>query len=187
MESQEIPYPKIGDLVWYEGPDFKHRGKSYGPTGYLAKVIDTWTEDSDFVPDWTDEDSDIDVLIMYDGGKKKAVSIATLTEYHDDIVSVNVDEAWYVGDEDDGIYIQAELGPDGWYVSSMVDSNTGGFVDAFSTDDGPYKTEKAALGAAASAAADWYYESAMPPGPGQAFDPELDDPIPEHLHKKIGW
>lgn len=74
----------------------------------------------------------------------------------DTIAEVDFDEAEYVGDEEDGVYVQAAQGPDGgWYVSGVVDSNTGSFVDSLFTDDGPYDSYDEAMDAGKGGAADW--------------------------------
>jgi hypothetical protein len=163
-------YPKIGVLVEHDGE--------------LAKVLDTYTPYDDAVPDWTEEESELDVLIQFDAGrKKKAVPVGKLIPFDGQIAEVDVDEAWYVGDEDDGVYVQTAKGPDGWYVSGMVDSDTGSFVDDFETDAGPFDTEKEALSYMTGSAADWYYENVPP----ERFGDFFPDPICPQLHKKIGW
>lgn len=64
------------------------------------------------------------------------------------IAEVNVDEAAYVGDGVDGVYIGVSEGPDGWYVSTV-------YVDALVTDDGPYPAEAEALEAGKGQAIGW--------------------------------
>ena len=77
-----------------------------------------------------------------------------MTEKH--IAEVDFDDpAAYVGDEDDGVYVGVGEGPDGWYASTVVDSNTGSFVDSLVTDDGPYETREKALEAGKSQAVEW--------------------------------
>jgi hypothetical protein len=78
------------------------------------------------------------------------------------IAEVSVDEAEYVGDSHDGVYVQAaEYTGDerehGWYVSGLVDSDTGSFVDVLFADDGPYPDQASAMEAGRSAAIEWCY------------------------------
>lgn len=71
-----------------------------------------------------------------------------------------VDYAYYLGNEDDGVYYIAELEEaDGrWYATAMVDCDTGGFCgDLLLDNDGPYGTEVEALEAGYYAACDWCY------------------------------
>lgn len=78
------------------------------------------------------------------------------------IAVVNVDTAEYIGDPDDGVYYTVARGFDGkWYGSAIVDSNTGSFVDALVTDDGPYDFEGQAETAMADAAKDWCIENGV--------------------------
>jgi hypothetical protein len=67
--------------------------------------------------------------------------------------------ASYIGDDRDGGYYQSAEGPDGWYVSNIIDSDTGGFVDNYITDDGPYPTETEANEAGANGLRDWCLEN----------------------------
>lgn len=72
------------------------------------------------------------------------------------IAEVDFDNpAAYVGDENDGVYVGVGKGPDGWYASTVVDSNTGSFVDSLVMDDGPYPTEAEALEAGKGQAIEW--------------------------------
>ena len=72
------------------------------------------------------------------------------------ICLVDVDDgATYIGSGDDGVYFDAAEGPDGWYMSAIVDSDTGHFVDSLVTDDGPYETRERAIEAGRNAAYDW--------------------------------
>jgi len=77
------------------------------------------------------------------------------------IAEVSVDEAEYVGDSHDGVYVQAAEHTDkdhtGWYVSGLVDSDTGSFVDVLFADDGPYPDQASAMEAGRSAAIEWCY------------------------------
>ena len=80
------------------------------------------------------------------------------------IVTFNVDEARYVGDDEDGCYYQAAEGEDGWYVTIVVDCDSAGFVSDHTTDDGPYPSEDDAWEAGRSGSMDWCLEM------GVAFD-----------------
>jgi len=75
------------------------------------------------------------------------------------IVPWNVDHAIYVGDDEDGVYFQTAKGPDGWYVTAVVDSNTGAFVDTILDDDGPYETEEDAEVAGRDCATQWCFDN----------------------------
>lgn len=66
-----------------------------------------------------------------------------------------VDYAGYVGDEQDGVYYSVGQGPKGWYVTTVVDCDTGGFVETMTEDDGPYDSELDATAAGQSAATEW--------------------------------
>lgn len=69
---------------------------------------------------------------------------------------VGVDTAdGYLGSGDDGVYWQVAEGPDGWYVSTLVDCDTGGFVGELRRDDGPYPTREEADAAGREAAQCW--------------------------------
>jgi hypothetical protein len=71
------------------------------------------------------------------------------------IATVSFDDAEYIGDENDGVYVQAAEGPDGWYVSTVVDCNSASFTEPLVTDDGPYSSEADALAAGRNGAKDW--------------------------------
>ncbi len=71
------------------------------------------------------------------------------------IVQWDIDEAEYVGSEEDGCYFQVAKGPRGWYVTTVVDCNSAGFVDTLHSDDGPYRTRAAALEAGRDTATEW--------------------------------
>lgn len=58
------------------------------------------------------------------------------------VVRFDPDGATFVGDERDGCYYQVAEGPDGWYVTVVVDSDTGHFVMDLTTNDGPYDSEE---------------------------------------------
>jgi hypothetical protein len=72
---------------------------------------------------------------------------------------VSFDDAKYVGDDEDGVYYQAAEGPDGWYVSTVVDCNTSGFCEGYITDDGPYPTEAEAVQAGHDSASEWCFDN----------------------------
>jgi hypothetical protein len=71
------------------------------------------------------------------------------------IVPFDVDDATYVGDENDGVYYQVAKGEDGWYMTAVVDCNTAHFVDDLVVDDGPYESEAAAIMGGKNAAFEW--------------------------------
>jgi hypothetical protein len=73
----------------------------------------------------------------------------------DPIVQFDVDEATYIGDEEDGVYYQVGSGEGGWYMTAVVDCDSAGFVDNLVVDDGPYISETEALRAGKSCAIDW--------------------------------
>lgn len=75
------------------------------------------------------------------------------------ICVVDVDSAVYVGDGDDGVYVAAAEHDGKWYTSSLVDSDTGSFVDSLVVDDGPYDSEDEALEAGVGGALDWCMEN----------------------------
>ena len=82
------------------------------------------------------------------------------------IAEVNFDCAEYVGDGRDGVYVQAAYYGEtehekGWYVSCVVDSDTGSFVDGLVSDDGPWPTETGAMDAGRGAAKDWCIENSV--------------------------
>ena len=71
----------------------------------------------------------------------------------DSIVKFSVDEAFYVGDGECGVYYQTAQGPDGWYVTTVVEFPH--YIGDMTTDDGPYASEDAANGAGLGAAQEW--------------------------------
>lgn len=78
-----------------------------------------------------------------------------------DIVAFSADEAEYIGDERDGIYYQTAEGPGGWYLTIVVDSDTGGFVDTITKDDGPHSSEAEALQAGKDVAIGWCIDNGV--------------------------
>jgi hypothetical protein len=75
--------------------------------------------------------------------------------------TVDVDEGIYVGDEQDGVYVGVGKGPKGWYVSTVVDSETGSFVDDLFVDDGPYATREEAVQAGINAGLEWCFDNGV--------------------------
>jgi hypothetical protein len=71
------------------------------------------------------------------------------------IVEFDVDEAKYLGGEEDGVYWMTAQGPDGWYVTVVIDSDTGGFVENLETDAGPFSSEGDADQYGRNQASDW--------------------------------
>jgi hypothetical protein len=71
------------------------------------------------------------------------------------IVTFDIDEATYIGNAEDGVYYQIAEKHGKWYMTAVVDSNTGSFVDNLIVDDGPYDTEQEALKAGAAVAQEW--------------------------------
>lgn len=71
------------------------------------------------------------------------------------IVEFDVDEAEYIGDEEDGCYVAVGRDDDGWYYTVVVDCNTASFVEDLATDIGPYGTREDALEGGRSCAIDW--------------------------------
>ena len=82
------------------------------------------------------------------------------------IVESDWDDATYIGDEDDGVYINVGQGPDGkWYMTAVVDCNTASFVEDLTIDDGPFDTEEEAQEAGLNAAGDWCSDNDVVPDP----------------------
>lgn len=71
------------------------------------------------------------------------------------IVDFDADKATWVGDDQDGCYLQVEKGPAGWYFTLVVDSETGGFCLPMLLDAGPFQTEDEAREAAVEQATEW--------------------------------
>jgi hypothetical protein len=90
------------------------------------------------------------------------------------IVSFDVDEAEYIGGEEDGVYYQTAEGPDGWYMTAVVDCDTGGFCDNLTTDDGPHDSDNEARAAGIYLAVEWCSENAVL-FDGDAVDKDLRD------------
>lgn len=74
----------------------------------------------------------------------------------EDIVPWDIDEATYIGSEDDGCYYLTGQGPDGkWYVTVCADSETNHSCYNLLTDDGPYESDEAARNAARDVIYEW--------------------------------
>jgi hypothetical protein len=75
------------------------------------------------------------------------------------ICEIDVDEAKYLGGGDesssDGVYFDAKQEGGLWYMSAIVDSDTGHFVDTLVQDDGPYPSYEEAMEAGINAALEW--------------------------------
>lgn len=70
--------------------------------------------------------------------------------------TINIDEAAYVGDDDDGVYYQAFEDKHGyWWLSVWVDCDSSGFTQSLVTGDGPYETEDAAKQAGVILSTEW--------------------------------
>jgi len=79
--------------------------------------------------------------------------------------SVDFDSARYYGDGDDGVYYQVFEDSKGFFwLSAVVDCDTGGFVDGLVDEDGPYDCESSAWLAGDYAAGDWCAENDVHPG-----------------------
>ena len=99
------------------------------------------------------------------------------------IVPSDWDNAWYVGDEEDGCYINVGIGPGGWYITVVIDSNRRGFTDNLLSDDGPYESEEDALKAAVDASADCYHSATE--DIEEAMQYVYENIVPDELAKKI--
>ena len=70
-----------------------------------------------------------------------------------------VDYASYIGDEQDGVYYSWGEGPKGWYVTTVVDCDSAGFVETMTEDDGPYESAEAAELAGKDAGMEWCFDN----------------------------
>jgi hypothetical protein len=82
------------------------------------------------------------------------------------IISFDVDQAEWVGDEQDGCYVYVEEVASGehkpgWYTTVVVDSETGSFVDNLCSDQGPFETRDEALESGMCVACDWCLTNAV--------------------------
>ena len=71
------------------------------------------------------------------------------------VCNVDMDDAFYLGDGDDGVYFDAAEEDGKWYTSAVVDTDTGAYCGDMVTDDGPYESKYQALIAGLNTAADW--------------------------------
>lgn len=71
----------------------------------------------------------------------------------DPIVEFDSDEAEYIGDETNGVYYQVAEGPDGWYMTAVVETTHS--MDTLVKDDGPYLNREQAEAAGKDAAIAW--------------------------------
>lgn len=70
--------------------------------------------------------------------------------------SLDFDHSYYYGDGEDGVYFDAFEGEDGrWWLSAVVDCNTGSFTDNLVDQDGPFNTYKEAVRAGLDHADEW--------------------------------
>jgi hypothetical protein len=73
---------------------------------------------------------------------------------------VDVDDAHYVGDDNDGVYYQVFEDDDGkFWMSALVDCDSAGFVDSLVDADGPYDSHGLADQAGIDVAVDWCAEN----------------------------
>lgn len=63
----------------------------------------------------------------------------------------------YVGDEEDGVFLQAIERGGGWFFGTVVDCDTGGWCGGLTECQGPYDTEAAALADAHAEASEWCF------------------------------
>ena len=76
---------------------------------------------------------------------------------HVEVAKSDWDRADYYGDGNNGGYVNvARKGRSGgWYLTVSIDSDTGGFTETISQDDGPYKSEARARLAGSDAVREW--------------------------------
>jgi hypothetical protein len=72
---------------------------------------------------------------------------------------VDMEYARYIGNGRDGVYYATGQGPDGWYVSTLIDCETGSFCDKLWLDDGPYESEEAAAQGGKDGSIEWCTEN----------------------------
>ena len=85
------------------------------------------------------------------------------------IVKFNADQAEWIGDHQDGCYVQAEMWRGKWYCTIVVDSETGSFVDDLHTDAGPFDSEEEAMDYGVGLAIMW------------CADNRVSYTVPEHI------
>lgn len=71
------------------------------------------------------------------------------------VVAFDADVAEYIGNEEDGVYVQAGQDHRGFYVTCVVDCDSASFVDNLGPEMGPYIDENKALCAGRIVAIDW--------------------------------
>ncbi len=71
------------------------------------------------------------------------------------VVDWETDADRYVGDHVDGASWRVRHGPDGWYVTVTVESETANSLDDIYSDQGPFPTEEEADQFGRGAAEDW--------------------------------
>jgi len=91
------------------------------------------------------------------------------------IVNFDVDKAQYIGDDNDGVYYQIAKGAQGWFVTAVVDSDTGSFVDNLFVDDGPYDSAFEAERAGRDAAVTWCHDNEVSYGDDDMCEPSADE------------
>jgi len=153
--------------------------------GTQGVVLDTYTPDSESEPDWYDEDDEErDVLVAFED-QQAPMKLSEIEPVENEgegpapIVRFNVDEAHYIGDEDDGCYFQVRGFAGVWFVTVVVDCDTGSFCENLTTDGGPYYSEDAAALAGQRAATDWCMENNV------GFETDVEpEPEPEPMEIK---
>jgi hypothetical protein len=100
------------------------------------------------------QDSEIKTILA-DGRLEGVTAIPVPPTPPPNVVDFDVDEATYVGDGSEGVYYQVAEGPDGWYLTTVVDTEKGAYVGTMSDNDGPYESEEAANFAGRDAAITW--------------------------------
>jgi hypothetical protein len=78
---------------------------------------------------------------------------------------VDVDEARYVGDGDDGVYYQVfEDSAGSFWWSALIGCNSGAFCEALAVGEGPYDREDCAWLDACNAGSEWCAINEVPTG-----------------------
>ena len=80
------------------------------------------------------------------------------------ICEIDIDTAYSCSSESedgtvDTVYWNVCQQPNGWYLSAMVDSDTGHFVESLGMDDGPYDNEHDATVGGINAALQWHTDN----------------------------
>jgi hypothetical protein len=101
---------------------------------------------------------------VYEWSEAIPVEGADFTQW---VCEVDMDTAFYLGDEEDGVYFDAKQSAGGdWYMGAVVDCNSANFTDdqrwvgawacgPLVCDDGPYAQLGLALDAGLNAAVEW--------------------------------